>query len=71
MSDDYLDDFLRGKDVADVHYTYTAAEEEARQRLIELIETERRAFLARVEPYVQQLAQIRGTPRFIIRTGLR
>jgi hypothetical protein len=73
MSDDYLHDLgvTPHIDTAEVHYTYTPAEQEARKRLLELIEAERRDFLARVEPYVQQLGQIKGTPFFIIKTGLR
>ena len=71
MSDDTSFTITGPPDSASVYYTYTPQQEAARAQLIELIEAEKRAYLERVEPYVKRLANIQGTPHFIIRTGLR
>lgn len=73
MTDEYLRGIInveRPQD-AEVHYSYTPAEEAARAEIIAQIETEKAAYLARVEPLVQKLGAIRGRPVVIIKTGLR
>lgn len=56
---------------AEVYYTYTTAEGNERKHIIDLIEAEKRAYYARVEPLMQQLARIHGKPHFVVRTGPR
>lgn len=71
MADEYLEGIMNRHGIADVHYVYSPQEQAARAHLIELIEAEKRAYLERIEPYIQRLSNIQGTPRMVIRTGLR
>ena len=56
---------------AEVHTVYSPDEQAARDRYIELIEAEQRAYFERIEPYIRALTAIKGTPRIVIKTGLR
>jgi len=71
MTDEYLQGINDRSQLADVHYVYSPHEQAQREELIRLIEAEKRAFHERIEPYLKKLAAIHGTPRMIIRTGLR
>jgi hypothetical protein len=48
----------RGGKSAVIKRSYTPAQQEARERLIAMIEAEQRAFLRRIEPYQEALTQI-------------
>jgi hypothetical protein len=69
--DEYLQGIMNRPIEGEVFYTYTPQEEAARADIIKLIEAEKMAYLARVEPLLQQLGKIKGRPNFIIKTGLR
>lgn len=73
MTDEYLQGMIEVRDIQDaqVHYTYTPEQEAQRAEIIALIEAEKRAYMARVEPLVQKLGAIRGKQHIIIRSGLR
>ena len=56
---------------ATVHYTFTPQQQAAREDIIALIDAEKAAYYARVEPLLKRLEAIRGTPHVVIRNGLR
>lgn len=71
MADEYLKGIMNRSELGEVYYTYTPQEQATRDNLISLIEAEKRAYMERVEPYLKRLANIPGTPHFVVKTSPR